>query len=457
MAIWFGALLCWLGGAGLLLGAEGEHALYEVPYWSAIPFVILLLGIALLPLTFSHWWHSNLNRSLFSFSLAGIVILFLVSMNARSEGASLGDLFHKLEEYVAFIILSGSLYVISGNIVLSGDIQGKPITNTGFLLLGAILGNFVGTTGASMLLIRPLLRINSERQRRSHIPIFFIFVVSNTGGVLTPLGDPPLFLGFLQGVDFFWTFGLWKQWFLVNGIVLSIFYIWDRLAYQKETEVALRRDRTEIEPLRLEGAILNGILLLGVIVVVLLHSKSVADNLGISRLVFPLGEILILILTGLAWFLSPKRLRLKNEFEWGPILEVAILFVGIFVTMVPALALLQNHGKELSLTQPGQYFWFTGMLSSFLDNAPTYLTFGTLAAEGNPIGWLTTNKPELLAAISCGAVFMGANTYIGNGPNFMVKAIAEKSGYPMPSFLGYLLYSCTILVPVFVLVSLLFF
>jgi Na+/H+ antiporter NhaD/arsenite permease-like protein len=450
------ALSICLLSADSVRASEGGSP-YEVPFWSAIPFGILLLGIAVLPLTFGHWWHSNRNRAVFSFALAAIVVVYLLAINGRSDGASVRDLMHKLEEYVAFIVLLGALYVISGNIVLRGDIAGRPATNTGFLALGAVLANFVGTTGASMLLIRPVLRINSERQRRSHIPIFFIFVVSNTGGLLTPLGDPPLFLGFLQGVDFFWTMGLWREWLFVNGLVLGVFYAWDRIAYGKESARAIRRDETEIEPLKLEGAWLNGFLLLGVIGVVLLHSKSVAGGLGIARLAFPVGEIIVAALTGLALLLTPSRLRQSNDFSWGPILEVAILFLGIFVTMVPALALLKNHGHELGVTQPWQYFWLTGGLSSFLDNAPTYLTFGTLAAEGNPMGWLTTNQPELLRAISCGAVFMGANTYIGNGPNFMVKSIAEKSGYPMPSFLGYLLYSGVILVPIFVLVTVLFF
>jgi Na+/H+ antiporter NhaD/arsenite permease-like protein len=323
-----------------------------------------------------------------------------------------------------------------------------------------------------MLLIRPVLQINSERKNTRHLPVFFIFIVCNLGGLLTPLGDPPLFLGFLNGVDFFWTLRLWPQWCVVNGLALLVFWCWDSYAYRHESAAALAEDRGHIEPLRLKGK-LNFLLLAGIVAAALLQSErfSVPVENGLRLLVplpanalaSPFGEGLMALMALLSWWLTPKQLREANGFGWGAILEVAILFAGIFITMVPALALLTVHGKTLGVTQPWEYFWLTGGLSSFLDNAPTYVTFATLAAGSSDFSLLMApqgavpNGPKILEAISCGAVFMGANTYIGNGPNFMVKAIADQAGYPTPSFFGYMAYSGAVLLPVFGLVMLLFF
>jgi Na+/H+ antiporter NhaD/arsenite permease-like protein len=287
-------------------------------------------------------------------------------------------------------------------------------------------------------------------------------MVSNTGGLLTPLGDPPLFLGFLKGVDFFWTLSLWPQWLAVNMSILAIFYIWDSRSYQRESKRAIRLDETLLEPIRLRGWGVNIPLLFCILLSVILQSpktgKAFGGLLGIdATLHFPVGEIAMLILAGLSLACTPRGLRKSNDFNWGPIVEVAVLFIGIFITMVPALALLEQHGSRLGIEKPWQFFWLTGLLSSFLDNAPTYVTFGTLASSGHDMAWLASTKPDILAAISCGAVFMGANTYIGNGPNFMVKAIAEHSGYKMPSFLSYMAYSFGVLVPLFVVVTLMFF
>lgn len=337
--------------------------------------------------------------------------------------------------------------------MLQGDLKGKPGTNAMFLGVGAVLANFIGTTGASMLLIRPYLRMNMSRERKSHLPIFFIFMVSNVGGLLTPLGDPPLFLGFLKGVDFFWTLRLWPEWLIVNGAVLLIFLIWDTIAYTREDESVRNREVSAADPIQLKGLI-NFLFLGGVIGSVLLKSylPDHLKNAFVSEGCMVLMAILSLIFT-------PKGLRAKNEYSWVPIVEVAVLFIGIFVTMAPALKLLEVHGPSMGVNQPWQFFWLTGGLSAFLDNAPTYVTFGALAA-GQANDFSVLMQPEnarLLQAISCGAVFMGALTYIGNGPNFMVKAITEEMGIRMPSFFGYMAYSVLILVPLFVGVTFIFF
>jgi len=316
--------------------------------------------------------------------------------------------------------------------------------------LGAILANLIGTTGASVLLIRPVLRINRQRKFTRHLPIFFIFIVSNIGGLLTPLGDPPLFLGLLNGVPFFWTLRLWRHWLVVNGVVLAIFLVWDSLAYARETAQARALDRAQIEPLKLQG-LLNLLFLAGIVGGVLV-GKWIRGEPGAL-----IGSALMLLMALFSLALTPRELRQANEFNWGPIVEVAVLFAGIFVAMVPALELLKLHGHEVGITEPWQYFWLTGSLSAFLDNAPTYLAFATMAAGEARIGELTTSAPLLLQAISCGAVFMGALTYIGNGPNFMVKAIADQAGYLTPSFFGYMLYSCLVLIPCFLLLTCLFF
>jgi Na+/H+ antiporter NhaD/arsenite permease-like protein len=433
--------------------AEGG-ALVELPLWSVAPFVLLLLCIAILPLVAGHWWHSNRNRAIVAAVFAVPVAAYLLYLQVAQEQPTVALLTHELIDYVSFILLLGSLYTVSGGIVLRGDLQPTPLTNTLFLGFGAVLANLIGTTGASVLLIRPLLRINRPRQHTRHLPIFFIFTVSNLGGLLTPLGDPPLFLGFLNGVPFTWTLALWPQWLLVNGLVLAIFFVWDILAYRRETIGTLTHSATGAEPLRVEG-LFNLLLLAGIMAGVLLHGSlpSPWGDVG--------GGLVMLVMGVLSLVLTPRRLREANAFTWEPILEVAILFAGIFVTMVPALELLSERGQQLGVSRPWEYFWLTGLLSGFLDNAPTYLTFATMAAGSTDFNRLVLGQvpdgPLILQAISCGAVFMGALTYIGNGPNFMVKAIADEAGFRMPAFLGYLAYSCMILLPVFVVVTFIFF
>ncbi|HEY7868720.1 MAG TPA: sodium:proton antiporter, partial [Methylomirabilota bacterium] len=384
------------------------------------PFVLMLLVIAFFPLWLPHWWESNRNKLLVSVALgAPVLVLYL----ARRPDA----LVHTAADYVSFIILLAGLYVIAGGILLRGDLEATPLVNTAFLAAGTAVASVVGTTGASMLLIRPLLQTNQERTRVRHTVVFFIFLVSNIGGMLTPLGDPPLFLGYLQGVPFTWTLRLWPQWLVMSVALLGLYYLWDSRHHAHESTAALRRDRTRIEPLRISGG-LNALWLAGVVA-------------AVAFLGAPLREGAIVALAAVSLWLTPREVRRANRFTSYPMVEVAVLFLGIFLTMIPALELLHDRGAELRVRAPWQFFWATGTLSSFLDNAPTYLTFLALA-QGMGMPAEVVGVPHLiLTAISVGAVAMGANTYIGNAPNFMVKAIAEEAGVRMPSFVGYMAYS----------------
>ena len=417
----------------------------ELPAWTALPFALLLMAIAAMPLAAAHWWEHNHNKGYVVAGFAIPVVGLLVWHGHRGSE----ELLHAATEYVSFMLLLGSLYTISGGIALRGDLPARPSTNAVFLVVGAVLANAIGTTGAAMLLVRPLLKTNAQRKHIRHVPVFFTFMVCNTGGLLTPLGDPPLFLGFLKGVDFTWTLRLWPQWLLVNGLLLLIFLVWDGLAYRRETPRDVARDNREVERLRVDGWKWNVPLLAGVVLAVLAQKV----------LPWPAGEAIMLLCAAVSVWRTPAAVRAANKFAWGPIVEVAVLFAGIFITMIPALALLKENGGRFGVTEPWQYFWLTGILSSVLDNAPTYLTFGNMAmaGQGPDFGWLAANRPGLLAAISCGAVFMGANTYIGNGPNFMVKAIAEENGYLMPSFFGYAAYAAIVLWPVYAVVTYVFF
>lgn len=408
------------------------HDLGELPLYSVLPFALLLLAIAVMPLVAGHFWEHNKNKAIITGALSLPILIWLVMSHPEALG-------HTVEEYLSFLALLGALFVISGGIFLAGDLEARPSTNTFILGIGAVLANVVGTTGASMLLIRLMLRTNSQRKQRGHMPLFFILVVSNCGGLLTPLGDPPLFLGYLRDVPFTWTLDLWPVWLGTIGYLLALFYVVDRRAYAKEDPADIARDVAEKKPLRIEGA-MNIALLLGVVGAVFLDA--------------PFREITMAALALASVYLGPKEPRAKNAFTFGPILEVAILFLGIFVTMVPALALLHTHGGELGLNEPYQFFLVTGTLSSVLDNAPTYLTFFS-AAQSLELTPEVVGMPQMfLVAISVGAVLMGANTYIGNGPNFMVKAIADESKYETPSFFGYAMRATGILLPVYLVVVL---
>jgi len=412
----------------------------ETPFVPALgwiaPFVTILLALAVLPLATPWFWESNA-RKLVVATLLGLPVLVLY---ARHDPAALVRTGH---DYVSFIALLGSLFVVTGGILATGDLEAAPRTNTAFLAAGAVLASLIGTTGASVLLIRPLLSTNQERRHVAHTVVFFIFIVSNTGGCLTPLGDPPLFLGYLRGVPFTWTLRLLPHWLLVNGLLLAVYYLWDRRAHAREPVPELVRDRTAIQPLRIRGK-RNLVLLL----------VLVASAAGLRS---PHREIVMLALAGISLAATPKAVHEENRFTFHAIAEVAALFAGIFLTMLPALDILHARGAALGITTPRQFFWATGLLSSFLDNAPTYLAFLAVAQSLGLPAQVVGVTHEVLAAISAGAVFMGANTYIGNGPNFMVRAIAEGRGVRMPSFGGYMLYSGAVLIPCFVLVTLVFF
>ncbi len=406
-----------------------------VPAVGVLPFVALLLALAVAPLAAPRAWASNRVKLLVSAAL-GLPVLALY---ARQPDALLGA----AAEYASFIVLLGGLYVVTGGIVLRGDLEATPLTNTAFLGAGAVLASLIGTTGASMLLIRPLLQTNQERRHVTHTVVFFIFVVSNVGGLLTPLGDPPLFLGYLHGVPFTWTLRLAPAWGLMVGALLAAYFAWDTSAHAREPLAALARDHREIEPLSVTGG-LNAVWLAGIVAcVAALHA--------------PLREVAILALAGVSLWLTPRHVRAANDFGWHPIAEVAAVFLGIFVTMLPALELLRERGGELGVRQPWQFFWATGLLSSFLDNAPTYLAFLALGQGLGEPDEVAGVSHATLTAIAVGAVAMGANTYIGNAPNFMVKSIAERARVRMPGFLGYMLYSGAVLLPLFALVTLVFF
>jgi len=367
----------------------------------------------------------------------GLPVLVLY---ARHDPAAL---WHTAGDYLSFMALLASLFVISGGVLITGDLEARPAVNTAFLAVGAVLASLVGTTGASVLLIRPLLATNQERRHVAHTVVFFIFVVANIGGCLTPLGDPPLFLGYLLGVPFTWTLRLAPHWLLANGMVLAIYYLWDRRAHAREERAAVALDAAAVRPIRVTGK-RNVVFLLAVVAsVAFLHS--------------PYRELAMLAASALSLALTSRAVREANRFTFHAISEVAALFAGIFVTMLPALDVLHARGRDLGLTEPWHFFWAAGLLSSFLDNAPTYLTFVAIAQSLGLPAEVAGMTHQVLAAISVGAVFMGANTYIGNGPNFMVRSIAQERGIKMPSFGGYMLYSGAVLIPVFVVVTLVFF
>ena len=449
-----------------------EHLhLESIPLWASIPFIIMLLFIAVGPLMFHHWWERNSNKLLISLILGIPTAIWLVA-----KGMSL-DLVHQVFfDYVPFIILLGSLFVITGGIHLSGNIQAKPAINTLFLAIGAVLASFMGTTGAAMLLIRPVISTNLERQHKVHTILFFIATVANCGGLLTPLGDPPLFLLYLRGAPFDWFFHLFREWMFVNGLLLIIYFFVDSYLYKKEPHANLQLDAEQIEPIRLKGK-MNFLCLIGVVAsvafinghhihgiheaheVIFDPSISFFEKLPMIMLAF-IREISMATCAILSLAFTPTIIRNKNFFTWIPIAEVAYLFLGIFVTMVPALLYLKINAASLGLITPIHFYYGTGALSAFLDNAPTAVSFYNLALglTSNYDCTLIARIPEsLLVSISLGAVFFGAMTYIGNGPNFMVKAIAEENKISMPSFFGYMIkFSLVVLLPIFILAQLLF-
>lgn len=459
--------------------AHGGPGIGKVlPAWTVLPFAGILLSIALCPLLTPRFWHHHYGKVSTFWSL-----VFAAPFVYVFHRQAVVEILHVyIVDYIPFIILLWALFTIAGGIAVSGSLQGTPAVNTVLLLLGTVLASWVGTTGASMVMIRPVLRANKHRARKAHVICFFIFLVANIGGGLTPLGDPPLFLGFLHQVPFFWvTIAIFPHVLLSSCLVLGIFFVVDTVFYRREKgREGLPEADAEKIPLRVEGLYNLGFLM-GVVGLVLMSGYWKAGSFHIMGIeVFfqnVLRDVGILAMGGLSLAVTPWKLREANEFGWAPILEVAKLFAGIFMCIIPAVAILKA-GKEGALapllayvTGPGHYFWASGSLSSFLDNAPTYLTFFNMALGqlgmtesmvplACAMGAMSANPDfvGLLKGVSAGSVFMGANTYIGNAPNFMVKSIAEEAGVRMPSFFGYMFkYSIPILIPTFILVTLLLF
>ncbi len=431
------------------------HDQHEIPLVLLIPFALLLAAIAVMPLTFAHFWESNRNKLIVALACSLPVLGFLI------YNAMWGELKHALLfDYVPFLILLGALFVITGGINITGDIEAKPIINTTFMAIGAVLASLMGTTGAAMLLIRPLLETNAERQFKVHTVLFFIGVVANCGGLVTPLGDPPLFVLYLRGVPFEWFLNLLPVWLFANIILLATYFGVDSYYYyQKESLAALKRDIEEIRPIKITGNI-NFVLLLGVVLSVAFLNEQYIPLFKQNEYAKFLRELVILILLGLSLWLTKKEVREANKFSWHPIEEVAYLFLGIFITMIPCLLFLEANAPALGISSPVQFFYATGVLSSVLDNTPTAVTFYSLALGlAQQADVMIAGIPEItLKAICIGAVFFGAMTYIGNAPNFMVKAVAEEQSVEMPSFGGYVAkFSLVVLLPLFVLVQLIFF
>jgi Na+/H+ antiporter NhaD/arsenite permease-like protein len=455
---------------------DSESAAHP-PGWMVVPFVALLAAIALLPLLrpTAHWWESNYNKALVSGGLGFLTLMYYLLLHYQPTivhwpteqtvpAAANGPNWHTLGgvlvnaalgEFLPFIILLFALYSITGGLRIEGDLRAHAGTNTLILATGAVLASLIGTTGAAMLLIRLLLETNSERKHVKHTVLMFIFIVCNCGGCLLPLGDPPLFLGYLFGVPFLWTMRLWPAWLMVNGGLLLVYFVWDHFWwYPREAVADIRRDESQVRPLSIRGIWPNVWLLLGVIAAVaLLDPGKPLIGTQWHPWVY-LREMAMLALVALSFLFGAGQVRRDNSFDFAAIIEVAVLFAGIFLCMQPPLEILHVVGPSLGLAKPAHFFWASGSLSSVLDNAPTYAVFFATARSLGGTQAVAGVQSPLLAAVSLGSVFMGAMTYIGNGPNFMVKSIAEKSGVAMPTFFGYIVYSALILLPLFALVTL---
>lgn len=461
-------LLACLLLAPLWAGAAELDASRMSPLWG-VPFAGILLSIALCPLLTPWFWHHHFGKIAAAWALA-FLLPFAVVYGPSVAGSSLVHVM--LGEYIPFVILLTALFTVSGGIYIRGNLHGSPGLNTAILAIGAFLASFMGTTGASMLLIRPLIRANDNRKHVAHTVVFFIFIVSNAGGSLTPLGDPPLFLGFLQGVDFFWTVRhIFPETLFLVGSLLAIFYALDSWYYHRREELIPQDPTPDTRGIGFDGA--RNFWLLGAIVGLVLLSGFWKSEAGFSvlgtevRLPGLVRDIGLLVVTFVSLQVTPRSVHEDNQFSWGPMQEVAKLFAGIFLTIIPVIAMLRAgidgpFGPIIAAVtrpdgtpDPAMYFWASGTLSSFLDNAPTYLVFFNTAG-GNPQQLMNELAP-VLAAISAGSVFMGANSYIGNAPNLMVKSIAEDRGVKMPSFFGYMVWSLGILVPLFVVMTFIWF
>lgn len=448
-----------------------EALCQAIPLWMCIPFVGMLLSIALFPLFQAEWWEKHQPWVVAFWSLL-FLIPFAVQFGTNVAFSELLSVL--ISDYLTFIILLFGLFCVAGNISLEGDLAGHPKTNIILLLIGTLLASFIGTTGASMVMIRPMIHANQWRKRKTHVFVFFIFLVSNIGGCLLPMGDPPLLMGYIHGVNFLWSLKLFPV-LLVNVVLLlGLFAFNDIRAYLKDSaEGVLPSKPLNAIDKKLHVKGLHNLFFLAIIVAAVIlngvlpqissfWSSGITFTEDVTLTYSTILEIVLILLSAfLSFKTTHQSVREYNQFTMGAIKEVAILFIGIFITMVPALMYLNAKGANLGLTHPWQYFWATGALSSFLDNTPTYLVFFTTAASlGAASGVITSLGPiaeNLLLAISCGAIFMGANTYIGNAPNFMVRSIVEENGIKMPSFFGYMWWSIRYLIPVFIIDTLIFF
>ncbi len=432
-----------------------EPIAHEVSAFLLIPFVLMLLSIAIGPVVAGHWWEKNINKLVVALVLGIPTAIILIAQGFGHE------LQHQIVfDYIPFVLLLGGLFTVTGGIRLSGDIRATPGVNTLFLGIGAILASLMGTTGAAMLLIRPVLETNKQRKHTVHTVLFFIAIVANAGGLLTPLGDPPLFLLYLRGAPFTWFLKLAPEAFIIDIVLLATYYIMDRINYAKESVKDIARDVTEVKPLRLEGTV-NFIWLLGIVASVAFINEQYIEVIKTGSPYWKfLREGAIILMMVLSLITTKRKVREANRFTWDPILEVAFLFIGIFITMTPALIFLQEHASSMGLHSPLHFFFATGALSGFLDNAPTALAFHSVASglpEAAGVSYVAGIPEILLKAISMGAVLFGSMTYIGNGPNFMVKAIAEAEGIKMPSFFAYMYkFSLIILLPLFAIIGILF-
>ncbi|MGE5679861.1 MAG: sodium:proton antiporter [Bacillota bacterium] len=423
----------------------------RIPILSLIPFILMLASIAVFPLFFNHFWEKNKNKLIVASILSLPIIIFLIS---AGEWEILLETL--LFDYVPFIILLGSLFTITGGIYLTGDIEAKPSVNTIFMAIGAFLASIMGTTGAAMLLIRPVIQTNKEREFKTHTILFFIGIVANCGGLLTPLGDPPLFMMYLRGASFSWFFKLFPEWLLANGLLLIIYYFVDTYYHKKEKPEKIALDRTNIRPIRIQGK-LNFIWLTGVVLAVAFINEQYIGLIKTHDNFRFLREAVILFMAFLSLLFTTKMTRVSNSFTWAPIEEVAYLFLGIFITMVPCILYLKENAKTLGVTLAHQFYYASGALSSFLDNTPTAVTFHSLALGLGQSPEVAGIPEVIMRGICIGSVFFGSMTYIGNGPNFMVKSVAEENNIKMPDFFSYMFkFSLIVLLPVFILIQLLF-
>ena len=435
----------------------------DIPFWILIPFILMLLCIAIAPLIVEKQWEKNLNKFCVSMVLGSVVAIWMIANN-NSENHFVHHLIHQMVyDYVPFILLLAALFVVTGGIKVNGDIEATPKVNTLMMAIGMVLASFMGTTGAAMLLIRPLLTTNSQRKYVTHTILFFIAIVANCGGLLTPLGDPPLFLLYLRGAEFTWFFSLLPMWTFVGVSLLAIYFCMDSYYYKnREPKENIIRDKVNVAPVSFSGLI-NFVWLVGVVASVMFINSSYIPAMADEHAPFYvklLREFVLVVIIILSLITTKKSIRKENRFTWEPIIEVAVLFIGIFSTMTPALIYLNTHAASMGLTEAWQFYYSAGVMSSFLDNAPTAVAFHSVAsglsvAEGVPM--VAGIQEMLLRAIALSSVFFGAMTYIGNGPNFMVKAIAEESGLKMPSFFGYICkFSLVVLLPVYVIAQIIF-